>query len=500
MTEKTGCVWLIGAGCGSADLITVRGLKLLRQCDVVVYDDLIDSDLLSEAPREAKRIYMGKRCGKHSASQEEISRVLVEQAQTGHRVARLKGGDPYVFGRGGEEAMALRAAGIPYEEVPGISSAIAIPAAAGIPVTHRGVSRSLHIITGHTAAGGLPEGAEHLAALNGTLVFLMGLSHLEQIAGSLLAAGKSPDTPAAVLSGGNAVHPAAVRATLGTIVQRAREADVRPPAVIVVGGTAAMDLSGTVEKPLAGVRVGLTGTDEMAARLRGVLEPLGARTWHVERAVVEELPMEEDQLFRDRRWLVFTSANGVETFFRCLRRERVDLRRLSGCKFGVIGTATGAALERHGILADLCPPDYTSESLAAALTERVAPGEDVVLLRSKEGTPQLPALLRQQGIPVWDIPIYTVRTDTETAETAKEVLETLDYLAFSSAGGVERYFAAHGVVPEGTVCVCIGAVTAGALKARYEKPFLTASSISAEGIAETITEHRNGHGGKTHMQ
>ena len=498
MTEKTGCVWLIGAGCGSADLITVRGLELLRQCDVVVYDDLIDSALLSEAPREAKRIYMGKRCGKHSAPQEEISHVLVEEARAGRKVARLKGGDPYVFGRGGEEAQALRATGIPYEEVPGISSAIAIPAAAGIPVTHRGVSRSLHIITGHTTADGLPENIEHLAALEGTLVFLMGLSHLEQIAGSLLEAGKAPDTPAAVISGGNAAHPMTVRATLGTIAQRAREADVRPPAVIVVGGTAAMDLSGTVEKPLAGVRVGLTGTDEMAARLRSALEPLGARTWHVERAEVQELPVEiaPAELFRDRRWLVFTSANGVETFFRRLRRERVDLRRLAGCRFAVIGASTGAALERHGILPDLCPPAYTSKSLAAALTERVAAGEDVVLLRAREGTPQLPELLRQQGIPVRDVPIYTVRTDMETAG---EVLETLDYLAFSSAGGVERYFAVHGAVPEKTVCVCIGAVTAGALKARYEKPFLTASSISAEGIAKTILEHWTLRGGKTPM-
>ena len=498
MTDKTGCVWLIGAGCGSADLITVRGLKLLRQCDVVVYDDLIDSALLAEAPRQAKRVYMGKRCGKHSAPQEEISRVLVEEAQAGHKVARLKGGDPFVFGRGGEEALALRDAGIPYEEVPGISSAIAIPAAAGIPVTHRGVSRSLHIITGHTAAGGLPKGAEHLAALEGTLVFLMGLSHLEKIAGSLLEAGKSPDTPAAVISGGNAAHPAAVRATLGTIAQRAREADVRPPAVIVVGGTAAMDLSGTMDKPLDHVRVGLTGTDEMAVRLRSVLEPLGARTWHVERAVVEELPTETglEALLQDRRWLVFTSANGVETFFHGLRRERVDLRRLVRCKFGVIGAATGAALERHGILPDLCPSAYTSESLAAALTERVSPEEDVVLLRSREGTMQLPALLRQHGIPVRDVHIYTVRTDTETAETAKEALETLDYLAFSSAGGVERYFAAHGAVPEGTVCVCIGSVTAAALRVRYQKPFLTASSISAEGMAETIQAHRNLHGGK----
>lgn len=493
MTERTGCVWLIGAGCGGADLITVRGLNLLRRCDVVVYDDLIDSALLAEAPREAKRVYMGKRCGKHSAPQEEISRRLVEEARAGLRVARLKGGDPFVFGRGGEEAQALREAGIPYEEVPGISSAIAIPAAAGIPVTHRGLSRSFHVVTGHTAADGLPENMEHLAALNGTLVFLMGLRHLEQIADALLEAGKGPDTPAAVLSGGNAARPAAVRGTLGTIARRTREAEVRPPAVIVVGDTAALDLSGTVERPLDGVRVGLTGTDTMAARLRAVLEPLGARVWQVERAVVEALPMETEGLFRDRRWLVFTSVNGVETFFQHLRRERIDLRSLAGCKFAVIGGATGAALERHGILPELCPEDYTSEALAAALAERIAPGEDAALLRAREGTPLLPSLLAARGIPARDVPIYTVRGDRE----AEPIPETPDYLVFSSAGGVERYFAARGSLPAGgTMCVCIGGVTAKALKARYGRPFLTASSISAEGIAETILAHWTGRKGE----
>lgn len=497
MTEKTGCVWLIGAGCGGGDLITVRGLRLLRRCDVVVYDDLIDSALLAEAPREARRVYMGKRCGKHSAPQEEISRVLVEEARAGRSVARLKGGDPFVFGRGGEEAQALIEAGIPFEEVPGVSSAIAIPAAAGIPVTHRGLSRSLHIITGHTAAGGAPEDAARLAALEGTLVFLMGLSRLEQIAGGLLEAGKAPDTPAAVISGGNAPHPMTVRATLGTIVRRTREAGMCPPAVIVVGGTAALNLSGTAGRPLDGVRVGLTGTDKMAARLRGALEPLGARIWRAERALVEELSPEIDftELFRSRRWLVFTSANGVEVFFRRLARERVDLRRLSGCKLAVIGAATGTALERHGVLPDLCPAVYTAEALAAALTERAAAGEDVVLLRAREGTPLLPELLRRRDIPVRDIPIYTVHTDPDT----EEALETPDYLVFSSAGGVERYFALRGAVPERTVCVCIGGVTAGALMARYEKPFLTAAAISAGGIAETIREHWTLHGGRRHM-
>lgn len=495
MTEKNGCVWLIGAGCGGADLITVRGLALLRQCDVVVYDDLIDNALLSEAPREARRIYMGKRRGEHSASQEEISRRLVEEARAGRRVVRLKGGDPFVFGRGGEEAQALRAAGIPYEEVPGISSAIAIPAAAGIPVTHRHLSRSVHILTGHTAADGLPEDMDHLAALKGTLVFLMGLSHLEQITESLLAAGKPADTPAAVISGGNAAYPAVTRASLDAVARRAREADVRPPAVIVVGDTAALDLSGTVERPLAGIRVGLTGTDAMAARLRAALEPLGAETRQVERALVEDLPWETAGLFRDRRWLVLTSVNGVEAFFRHLRRERVDLRCMAGCKFAVIGAATGAALERHGILPELCPPAYTGAALAAALTERVSPEEDVLLLRAEEGTPLLPSLLQRHGIPVRDVPIYKVRSDREAAKAAEPVLETLDYLVFSSAGGVERYFTVHGVVPAGIMCVCIGGVTAGALRAWYKGPFLTAASISAEGIAEAILEHRTRRGG-----
>ena len=185
--EARGMVFLVGAGCGPADLITVRGLRLLEQCDAVVYDDLIDRELLLAAPEHARRIYMGKRQGKHGASQEEICETLIRLAREGLRVVRLKGGDPYVFGRGGEEMLALKAAGIFCEQVPGITSAAAIPAEAGIPVTHRGMSRSFHVITGHTAQGkeGLPEDLEKLAGLNGTLVFLMGLSHLDAIAGGL---------------------------------------------------------------------------------------------------------------------------------------------------------------------------------------------------------------------------------------------------------------------------------------------------------------------------
>lgn len=237
-----GRVALVGAGCGRADLITVRGLRLLQQCRAVVYDDLIDTALLDTAPAGAERIYVGKRSGRHSAPQAEINAALIALAQRGGLTVRLKGGDPYVFGRGGEEALALQRAGIPFEVVPGITAAIAVPAEAGIPVTHRGVSRAVHIITAHTQDE-TPDFSRWAAlAADGTLVFLMGLQRLPQIAAGLLAGGLPPATPAAVLSGGNAPHPAAVRASLGEITTAARAAGVEAPAVIVVGDVAGMEL------------------------------------------------------------------------------------------------------------------------------------------------------------------------------------------------------------------------------------------------------------------
>ena len=243
--DALGEVWLVGAGCGAADLITVRGLRLIQRCDAIVYDDLIDEALLREAPAHAQRVYMGKRSGHHSAPQAEICAEMIRQARLGRMVVRLKGGDPYLFGRGGEEMLALRAAGVPCHEVPGIPSAIGIAAEAGIPVTHRGASRSLHILTGHTAdtADGLPEEFDRVAQMEGTLVILMGLAQLERIAQRLMAAGKPGDTPAAVLSGGNSKNPACVRGTLMTIAQAARAQQVQAPAIIVIGEVAAMELN-----------------------------------------------------------------------------------------------------------------------------------------------------------------------------------------------------------------------------------------------------------------
>lgn len=493
MSQQLGCVYLVGAGCGEADLITVRGLSLLRACDVVVYDDLIAGELLDAVPETAEKIYMGKRSGRHSAAQEEICTVLIAKAREGKTVVRLKGGDPFVFGRGGEELFALRGAGVPCEMVPGISSALAIPALAGIPVTHRGTSQSIHIITGHTAdtPDGLPACLGSLARLPGTLVFLMGLAQLPQIVRRLISAGMPPDTAAAVISGGNSPHPAAVRGTLAGLAERAQANAVQPPAVIIVGPAAALDLSPTIPNPLAGVCVGLTGTPAMTEKLQSALQSLGARVFCAERSIVEELPVSSDlHMLYDGRphWLVFTSGNGVRLFFQELSRQEIDLRRLNACRFAVIGSATAAALKSHGIWPDLCPEIYTSKALGQQLLKTVRPGEHIHLFRSLRGSKELNEILSGQH-DVQDIPLYDLRPDTNVTPDARELLAAADYLTFSSASGVELFFDIHGSVPSRTFCVCIGDVTARSLRQRYSKPFLTAPEISAGGIVQAIREH-----------
>ncbi len=482
----SGFVSLVGAGCGPADLIALRGLERLHSCEAVVYDALVDPALSGEAPPSARRIPAGKRAGGESAAQEDIETLLVELARQGKRVVRLKGGDPFVFGRGGEEAIALERAGIPYEIVPGISSAIAIPELAGIPVTHRGLSRGFHVMTAHTADGDLPEGLEELARQGDTLVFLMGLSRLERIAERLLNAGMAPDTPAAVLSGGNSPHPAAVRGTLGDIGVRTRQAGVRPPAVIVIGETAGLNLLSTHLGPLAGVRVGITGTARHAERLRRTLEREGAQVLRVLESAVAPLPLEQDlTLLSDGtlRWLVFTSGNGVEVFFRRLREAKVDLRRLSACRFACVGPATAEALEERGFLADLVPREATTRALGEELGSLLRPREEVWLLRSRQGDPLLRETLEEIAA-VTEVPLY------ETVPERTGPLPELDYLTFSSAGGVTAFRKACGGVPEGTRCVCIGPVTARAAREQLRAPVLEAKEISAEGIVNAIREDR----------
>lgn len=504
-----GSVALVGAGCGKADLITVRGLRLLRQCQAVVYDDLIDAALLDAVPESAEKIYVGKRSGTHAATQDAINQKLIKLARSGLKVVRLKGGDPYLFGRGGEEMMALKAAGISCQEVPGIPSPTGIAAEAGIPVTHRGISRSVHIVTAHTAdtGDGLPEDFDALAKLSGTLIFLMGLERLPMIAARLIDAGMAPATPAAVISGGNAPNPVRVRAPLSCLAREAENAGASAPAIILIGGTAALDLSADFRGPealLKGVRIGLTGTQEIVEKQRLALQALGAETVSVMHTEIKELPAAYDRRIPDTApcWIVFTSANGVNTFFRQITKKNTDLLSLQKTalngtsmkgtspkeiRFAVIGPATGKALSQYGIAADLCPDVYTSEHLAAAIAAAAKPGEKVLLLRSSLATRTLPEMLQKAGLDVEDIPIY----EPESKPCAVP-LPKLDYLTFSSAGGVKAFFEQYGAVPRKTCCVCIGSITAKTLAQYIDAPFLTSSEISAEGIVETIVYDREG--------
>ncbi|WP_367925415.1 uroporphyrinogen-III C-methyltransferase [uncultured Ruthenibacterium sp.] len=483
--EKRGQVYLVGAGCGSADLITLRGLRLLQTCDAVVYDDLIDLSLLEYAP-SAELYAAGKRCGKHSMPQPEINALLIRLGNEGKTVVRLKGGDPFVFGRGGEEFLALQEEGIPCEVVPGISSCIAVPQAAGIPVTHRGLSRSFHVITGHTAQKGdaLPESIDTLAALQGTLVFLMGLNQLENITSRLIKAGRSVDTPAAVISGGNSPHPATVHGTLENIVERTQQAKMQAPAVIVIGDTAALKFCDVDNRPLKQVRVGLVGTSAFTTRLAEKLSLLGAHPVSLMTGRIEPLmqEIEVDLLTEKACWIVLTSRNGVKCFFDCLQKSKIDLRRLHQCRFAAIGPATEQALWERGIKADLVAHPATGQALASQLAEQASKEEKIFLFRSASSSPQVRDILEQQGFEVSEYRLY------RTVFTANQRECEVDYLAFASAEGVRAWFSTCGAPRKETTCVCIGPVTAAALSELSDQPFLMADDISASGVAACILQ------------
>jgi len=442
----TGFVALVGAGCARRELLTLAGKECLEKADVVVYDDLLPEGLLDFANPGAELRYMGKRQGRHSARQEEINQTLIDLARAGKKVCRLKGGDSFVFGRGGEEALALQAAGVPFTLVPGVTSAVAVPELWGIPATHRSVSRSFHVITAHTAGSpdGLPEDLDKLAGLSGTLVFLMGLSRLETLSQRLMAAGRDPATPAAV------VGEKVVRGNLAHIAALAE--GFPPPAVIVVGDTAALDLTGS-PRPLAGVRVGLTGTRSFQDKLRAALLSWGGEVLSLQTSALEPACSAADltaALARKPAWTAFTSPNGPQVFFDLLAQARQDLRTLAGVKFAAVGPGTAKALEKYGLYADLVPSAHDTAALGRALAAR---GEGPVLLAGAENASTAPERALTAAGVAWErLPLYRL-----TPGPVRD--EEVDYLLFGSAGGVESYLAGGGKPPR-KGCVCIGGHTA----------------------------------------
>ena len=526
--REAGKVWLVGAGCGGPELITVKGLSLVKSCDVLLYDSLSAKELLDRTRPDCERIDVGKRYGGRAASQEEINRLLIQKAQEGKTVVRLKGGDPYVFGRGGEEMLALLEAGIACEEVPGISSAFAAPAAAGIPVTHRGLSRSVTVLT----ASSLTEGAEQLteadyealARLSGTLVILMGMHHLKELTDRLIGAGMSPSRPAAVVMEGATKRQRWVRAPLEKLEEEAVRAGLKAPSVIVIGETASLHLApmsfsetdalphGASEQqtcgPLSGARVAVTGTDGFAARLSVALRKQGAET--VDLSFLETVPTEQPlPEISGFSWLVFTSPNGVRLFQKKMRQERRDLRGLAGKKIAVIGPGTGEALEESGLFYDLMPQIHDAAHLGAALAERMGEKERALLLRSELGSPALTRELSAAGREYQDFPLYELRAKPEQREEAFRRLREAqpDYLLFGSASGVRSFVDGLMQTPDQNVrqrCAlsrvgCIGPQCLAAWeeeKGRLEQllPKLpeafTAEEFNIDGLIRAVAEDR----------
>ena len=498
-TMKKGAVFLVGAGPGDPELITAKGMMRLNDCDAVVYESLSSDRLLALAPETAERIYVGKRAGRHSMKQEEINELLVRLGNEGKKVVRLKGGDPFVFGRGGEEIQALQAAEIPYETVPGVTSAVAVPESVGIPVTHRAMSRSFHVMTGHTLAEGetLPPDFPAFARLSGTLVFLMGLGNLHPIVEGLLEAGKPADLPAAVIENGTLPEERLVRGTLADIEEKAAEAGIKTPAIIVVGETAALDMSSTLRRPLDGIQVCVTGTESFSDRLIRSLTALGAKAENVCRLGLKSYSGGPEMRraygnLSSYSWAVFTSANGVRLFLEGLLAAGKDFRSLGHLKLAAVGRGTAQELRRWGFLADYVPDRYQVEDLAQGLTELADGGDRILIPRSRDGSHALNEALEAEGIPYDDIVLYEVTAEWRERERLAEILGQSQYLTFASGSGVNAFF--DGLTEEERQgldhirIVCIGGVTARALEKRGRKADIVAETYNIPGMTAAVVK------------
>lgn len=480
-------MYIVGAGCGDFDMITMRGAEYIRHCDVLVYDSLIDVSLLGFAPETAEKICVGKRSGRHSEKQGNINEILVEKAREGKTVVRLKGGDPFVFGRGGEEIETLKSADIPFDIVPGISSSIAVPELAGIPVTHRNLSRSVHIITGHTAQDTLPENIKKCAETDGTLVFLMGLRNLPDIVENLIRNGKSEDTPVAVVSNGACAKNQTVRGTLSTICENVKSAEVVPPAVIVVGETAKFDFAPTITRPLKNVSVTVTGTRKLSDKLGKMLTLSGAEVKRHD--LLKVIEYHDNEVFDNAingidgyDYVVLTSMNGAEIFMSRLRKLKKDIRSFANVKFAVIGSGTAAVLEKYGIFADCIPNVYTTRELGILLAKTVKSDERVLILRAENGSPELTRILADNNIDFDDVKTYDIQLEKKQDNS---VVDT-DFITFASASGVNTFFDGGATISDRTSVVCIGEITAEALESHGVNSFKIAKTKDTDGILKTI--------------
>lgn len=493
-----GMVYLVGAGPGDEDLLTRKGLRLLREADVVVYDNLASSSLLNEARDDAELIYAGKRSSNHHLKQYETNELLVKLALEGKNVVRLKGGDPYIFGRGGEEGQELREAGVDFEVVPGISSSYSVPAYCGIPVTHRDFASSFHVITGHE--GNHKNGVsvlnyETLAKEEGTLIFLMGLKNLPNIVASLIENGKDPATPVGVLQEGTTARQRVATGTLADIVEVVKREGIKTPAITVVGDVVSLRqvLDWYGHKPLSGKSVLVTGSTSMVERLSPILKEEGAEAISFSLIRTERMRLPElDTALKEidkYNWIVFTSANGVECFFEEMHEIRKDIRDLAHIRFAVIGDGTRKALEAHSIFCDFIPTAYSSKDMAEAMIPHIGKDENVLLLRAEEANRVLPDALEEAGISHTCISLYHTVTDDRKAEELNRLIKMVDYITFASSSAVRAFVSMVDDLDEVKgKYISIGPVTTKTAQENGLSIAKTAVVYTARGMVETIIQ------------
>ena len=489
----------MGAGPGDPGLLTRKGCDLLSRADVVVYDALAGEGIMQLIPEKTRRINVGKRSGHHLTPQEEINEILLREALAGNTVVRLKGGDPFLFGRGGEELEGLIDNGIPFEIVPGITSAFSVPAYQGIPVTHRDVSASVHVITGHRKADApLDIDFDALVRTKGTLVFLMGVQALPLICTGLMAAGMDRDMPAAVLENGTGASQRRVIATVSTLSEKAEEAAVKAPAVIVVGAVCSLSerFAWFEKRPLGAKRILVTRPKDNRSRLVSLLERLGAEV--VEMPVISIRPMTDSadcdaavkQLQQGNAfdWLVFTSPAGADLFLRKLT-DQTDLRVLAGVRIAAIGPTTTETIRAAGLRAELVPEDHDGEGLGKALASRCTGGERILIPRSAIGNRALTDALRAvPEVRITDLPVYdTVPVRDADAYGRQLVTEgAIDYAVFTSASAVRAFAEAmegSGADLSSLEAVCIGRKTEAEAKKHGMK-----THVSGETTMQSIVE------------
>ena len=493
-----GKVWLVGAGPGDIGLFTLKGAAVLQQADVVVYDSLVGEGVLAKIPEHARLINVGKRANHHTMVQEDINKVLLEEAEKGNKVVRLKGGDPFLFGRGGEELELLSENGIPYEIVPGVTSPISVPAYNGIPVTHRDFCSSLHIITGHKRAGQEYDiDFKALTRTKGTLVFLMGIAALEDICKGLLAGGMDSDMPAAVLQKGTTAGQKRVVATVGTLKEEVDRQGIETPAIIVVGKVCSLaDKFAWYEKlPLAGWKVLVTRPRQHISKTADLLRQKGAEV--LELPSICTVPVEDNGRLYEAfekldtyQWIIFTSPAGVEIFFDEMDRKEMDVRSLGQAKIAVIGEGTKKKLKEHHLLADFVPSVYDGDTLGAELAKELQGNEKILIPRAEAGNKKLTELLEQTGAKVDDIATYTTCYEKSRLIDEKKELETgsVDCVVFTSASTVKGFVeGTKGLDYTKVKAACIGKQTKAAADA-YGMQTCMAKKATIESLIELVEE------------